>query len=69
MVMSEICKPKVNLLPKEIEVVRVCEIAGLDLQADGGTHVARTGEVGSIRVAGHKSNGRINKRLRLAIEW
>src|SRR5260370_36879834 len=38
MVMSEICKPKVNLLPKEIEVVRIDEIAGMDLQADGGTH-------------------------------
>ena len=36
---------KVNLLPEEIDVVRVCEIAGLDLQADGGTHVARAGEV------------------------
>jgi misacylated tRNA(Ala) deacylase len=61
-------RTKINLLPEEIEVVRVCEIAGLDLQADGGTHVARTGEVGSIRVAGHESKGRINKRLRLAIE-
>ena len=46
--------------------VRVVEIVGLDLQADGGTHVARTGEVGRICVTGHESKGRINKRLRLA---
>jgi misacylated tRNA(Ala) deacylase len=66
--LPDLIRTKVNLLPEEIEVVRVCEIAGLDLQADGGTHVARTGEVGSIRVAGHESKGRINMRLRLAIE-
>jgi misacylated tRNA(Ala) deacylase len=58
---------RINLLPEGIEQVRVVEIVGLDLQADGGTHVARTGEVGRIRVTGHESKGRINKRLRLAI--
>jgi misacylated tRNA(Ala) deacylase len=57
-----------ELLPEEIEMLRVCDIAGLDLQADGGTHFARTGEVGPIRVVSHESKGRINKRLRLAIE-
>jgi misacylated tRNA(Ala) deacylase len=41
----DLIRTKVNLLPEEIDVVRVCEIAGLDLQADGGTHVARAGEV------------------------
>jgi misacylated tRNA(Ala) deacylase len=64
----DLIRTKVNLLPEGIEVVRVCEIVGLDLQADGGTHVARTGEVGPVRVVGHESKGRINKRLRLAIE-
>jgi misacylated tRNA(Ala) deacylase len=64
----DLIRTRVNLLPEGIEVVRVCEIVGLDLQADGGTHVARTGEVGPIRVVGHESKGRINKRLRLAIE-
>jgi Ser-tRNA(Ala) deacylase AlaX len=64
----DLIRTKVNLLPEGIEVVRVCEIVGLDLQADGGTHVARTAEVGPIRVIGHESKGRINKRLRLAIE-
>ncbi|MBA2286082.1 MAG: alanyl-tRNA editing protein [Ktedonobacteraceae bacterium] len=64
----DLIRTRVNLLPEGIEVVRVCEIVGLDLQADGGTHVARTGEVGPIRVVAHESKGRINKRLRLAIE-
>jgi len=44
--------------------VRVVEIAGLDMQADGGTHVANTRQAGRIRVIGHESKGRINKRLR-----
>ena len=64
----DLIRTKVNLLPEGIETVRICEIIGLDLQADGGTHVARTGEVGPIRVVAHESKGRINKRLRLAIE-
>ena len=44
------------------------DIGGLDVQADGGTHVASTAEVGRIRIVGHESKGRINKRLRLMIE-
>lgn len=64
----DLIRTKVNLLPEGIEQVRVCEIVGLDLQADGGTHVALTGEVGPVRVVGHESKGRINKRLRLVIE-
>lgn len=64
----DLIRTKINLLPEGIEVVRVAEIVGLDLQADGGTHVARTGEVGRVRIVDHHSKGRINKRLRLAIE-
>jgi misacylated tRNA(Ala) deacylase len=64
----DLIRTRVNLLPEGIEVVRICEHVGLDLQADGGKHVARTGEVGSIRLRGHESKGRTNKRLRLAIE-
>ena len=60
-------RTKINLLPEGLQHVRVVEIVGLDIQADGGTHVARTSEVGTIRVVGHESKGRINKRLRLAI--
>ncbi len=64
----DLIRTKVNLLPEGIAEIRVVEIAGLDLQADGGTHVAWTGEVGHIRVVGHESKGRVNKRLRLVIE-
>jgi len=63
----DLIRTKINLLPPEIQEVRVVEIVGLDLQADGGTHVARTGEVGRIVVVGHESKGKINKRLRIAV--
>ena len=63
----DLIRTRINLLPEGIEQVRVVEIVGLDLQADGGTHVARTGEVGRICVTCHESKGRINKRLRVAI--
>ncbi|TKJ29673.1 MAG: Ala-tRNA(Pro) hydrolase [Chloroflexi bacterium B3_Chlor] len=64
----DLIRTKINLLPEGIREVRVVDIEGLDLQADGGTHVANTGEVGRIRVTGHESKGRINKRLRIELE-
>jgi misacylated tRNA(Ala) deacylase len=64
----DLIRTKINLLPEGITEVRTVEIAGLDLQADGGTHVANTKEVGKIRVAGYKSKGKINKRIMLEIE-
>ena len=64
----DLIRTKINLLPEGISEVRVVDIAGLDVQADGGTHVADTSEVGRIRVVGHESKGRINKRLRIVIE-
>lgn len=64
----DLIRTKINLLPAGIEQVRVVEIAGLDMQADGGTHVANTREVGRVRVVGHESKGRINKRLRIALD-
>lgn len=64
----DLIRTKINLLPVGIERVRVVELVGLDLQADGGTHVANTREVGTIRVVGHESKGKINKRLRIAVE-
>ncbi len=64
----DLIRTKINLLPPGIKEVRVVNIQGLDLQADGGTHVANTREVGRIRVVGHESKGRINKRLRIQIE-
>jgi len=63
----DLIRTKVNLLPEGIQVVRIVEIHDLDLQADGGTHVANTREVGTIRVVGYESKGRINKRIKLEI--
>jgi len=63
----DLIRTKINLLPPQITRVRVVEIEGLDLQADGGTHVRNTREVGPIKVVGHTSKGRINKRLRIAL--
>jgi misacylated tRNA(Ala) deacylase len=63
----DLIRTKINLLPPGIEEVRTIEIVGLDLQADGGTHVANTREVGRIRVTGYESKGRINKRIRLEL--
>ena len=63
----DLIRTKINLLPEGIEEIRTIEIVGLDLQADGGTHVANTREVGGIRVTGYESKGRINKRIRLAL--
>ena len=63
----DLIRTKVNLLPPGIEEIRTIEIVGLDLQADGGTHVANTAEVGTIRVTGYESKGRINKRIRIEV--
>ena len=63
----DLIRTKINLLPSGIPEVRLVDIKGLDLQADGGTHVHDTSEVGRIRVVGHESKGRINKRLRIEI--
>ena len=59
----DLIRTKINLLPAGIQQVRIVEIVGLDLQADGGTHVKNTSEVGSIRVVDYKSKGKINKRI------
>ncbi len=64
----DLIRTKVNLLPPTIAEVRTVNIEGLDLQADGGTHVANSSEVGRIRIVGHESKGRINKRLRIVVE-
>lgn len=59
----DLIRTKINLLPPGISEVRTVEIIGLDLQADGGTHVANTREVGLIKVVDYKSKGAINKRI------
>jgi misacylated tRNA(Ala) deacylase len=64
----DLIRTKINLLPPDIQFVRVVELVGLDLQADGGTHVANTREVGHIHVVDYKSKGKINKRIYLEME-
>jgi len=64
----DLIRTKINLLPEGIPHVRTIEIVGLDLQADGGTHVRNTNEVGKIRVVDYKSKGAINKRIYIEIE-
>jgi misacylated tRNA(Ala) deacylase len=64
----DLIRTKINLLPEGILQVRTVEIVGLDLQADGGTHVRNTAEVGKVRVADYKSKGAINKRIYLEIQ-
>ncbi len=64
----DLIRTKINLLPEGISEVRVVEIEGLDLQADGGTHVANTCEVGPMRITDYKSKGRINKRIYVELE-
>jgi misacylated tRNA(Ala) deacylase len=64
----DLIRTKINLLPEGIQQVRTVEIVGLDLQADGGTHVKNTTEVGKVRVADYKSKGAINKRLYIEVQ-
>jgi len=64
----ELIRTKTNLLPPGLEIVRVIDIEGLDRQADGGTHVASTAEIGAVQVVGHESKGKGNKRLRIALD-
>ncbi len=64
----DLIRTKINLLPEGITEVRTVEIVGLDLQADGGTHVANTREVGRIRITDYKSKGGINKRIYVALD-
>jgi misacylated tRNA(Ala) deacylase len=64
----DLIRTKINLLPEFIQEVRVVEIEGLDLQADGGTHVKNTSEVGQIRVTDYKSKGVINKRIYVELD-
>lgn len=64
----DLIRTKINLLPPHITQVRVVEIEGLDIQADGGTHVTNTAEVGALKIVDYKSKGRINKRLVVALE-
>ncbi len=63
----DLIRTKINLLPAGIAEIRTVEIAGLDLQADGGTHVANTSEVERIQIVDYKSKGAINKRVYIEV--
>ncbi|WP_420630712.1 alanyl-tRNA editing protein [Candidatus Leptofilum sp.] len=64
----DLIRTKINLLPEGIKEVRTVELIGLDLQADGGTHVKNTSEVGRMRITDYKSKGKINKRIYVELE-
>ena len=61
-------RTKINLLPEGIQEVRTVELVGLDLQADGGTHVNNSREVGKVRIVNYKSKGKINKRIYVELD-
>lgn len=64
---EDLIRTKVSLIPESVKTIRVVDILGLDKQADGGTHVASTAEVGRFRVVKTESKGKGNKRLRVEI--
>ena len=64
---DDLIRTKVNLIPEFVKEIRVVDIVGLDKQADGGTHVRRTDEVGRIRVVKTESKGKGNKRIRIEV--
>ena len=63
----DLIRTKINLLPEHITEVRIVEIEGLDIQADGGTHVKNTIEIGGLKIVGTRSKGKANKRLEIEI--
>jgi len=64
---ENLIRTKVNMIPESVKEIRVVDIVGLDKQADGGTHVRTTGEVGRIRVTKTENKGKGNKRVRLEV--
>ncbi|MDP8957939.1 MAG: alanyl-tRNA editing protein [Actinomycetota bacterium] len=63
----ELIRTKVNLIPEGVDPIRVVDIVGIDRQADGGTHVRSTAEVGRVRVIKTESKGKANKRMRIGL--
>jgi misacylated tRNA(Ala) deacylase len=63
----DLIRTKINLLPPDITTIRIVEIVGLDLQADGGTHVRSTAEVKGIKVIKTENKGKQNKRMEIAL--
>jgi misacylated tRNA(Ala) deacylase len=67
-VAADLVRTKENRIPVDVSEIRIVDIVGLDRQADGGTHVRSTGEIGRFRVVKTESKGKGNKRIRVAIE-
>jgi misacylated tRNA(Ala) deacylase len=63
----DLIRTKVSLIPESVDPIRVIDIEGIDTQADGGTHVRSTGEVGRVRVVKTESKGKANKRMRIEL--
>jgi misacylated tRNA(Ala) deacylase len=63
----DLIRTQVNLVPERVKTIRIVEIESIDTQADGGTHVANTSEVGEIEITSHKSKGRENKRIEFVL--
>jgi misacylated tRNA(Ala) deacylase len=63
----DLIRTKVSLIPDSVDPIRVIDIEGIDKQADGGTHVRATGEVGRVRVVKTESKGKANKRMRIEL--
>jgi misacylated tRNA(Ala) deacylase len=64
----DLIRTKVNLIPEAVRVLRIIDIEGIDMQADGGTHVRNTREVGPVRVVKTENKGKENKRLEIALD-
>ena len=63
----DLIRTKVNLIPETVDPIRVIDIGDIDRQADGGTHVANTSEVGAVEVVKTESKGKANKRIKIAL--
>ncbi len=64
----DLIRTKVNLIPETVDPIRIIDIEGIDKQADGGTHVRSTAEVGRVRVVKTESKGKSNKRMRIQLD-
>ena len=65
--LPDIIRTQSNLIPPDEAEVRIVDIVGLDVQADGGTHVASTAQIGKVRVVKVESKGRANRRVRIRL--
>ena len=63
----DLIRTKVNLVPESVDEIRIVDIVGLDKQADGGTHVSSTGQVGRMKVTKTESKCRLFKRIRFLV--